>query len=119
MTLNRLLNQDRCSYRPGEVERQTQPAALLDAEGVGAENRCGDPAKQIVPGGDRSLEVLQPNPEKSPAARPAATESVCQQTFSILKVMELYLEHTWSQNLKDTEFSEHGTQSRNIWGFLE
>ena len=34
------------SYRPGEVERQTQPGVLLlDAERVGAQDRCDDSAE--------------------------------------------------------------------------
>lgn len=82
------------SYRPGEVEWQPQPGRLLDAEGVGAQHRCGDCAKYTISGRHHRLEVLQTNPEISPAACHAAAESVCQQTFSILKVMELYLEHT-------------------------
>lgn len=40
-----ILQEDRCSYRPGEVERQTQPGVLLHAERVCAQNRCRDFAK--------------------------------------------------------------------------
>lgn len=84
-----LARQDRCSYRPGVLERQTQPGVLLDAEGVGAQNRCGDVAKYAVSTRHHHLEVLQTNREISPAAGHAATLSIRQQTFSILKVMEI------------------------------
>lgn len=86
---------DRCSYRPGEVvQRQTQPGVLLDAEGVCAENRCGGFPKYTVSRSHIGLEVLQTNPEISSAAGHAAAKSRGQQTFSILKVMEIELEHT-------------------------
>lgn len=81
--------QDRCSYRPGVLERQAQPGVPLDAEGVGAQNRCGDVTKYTVSTRHHGLEVLQTNREVSPAAGHAATTSIRQQTFSVLKVMEI------------------------------
>lgn len=80
-----------------------QPGVLLDAEWVRSQNRSGGFAKYAVSRRHHRLEVLQTNPEISPAASHAATESICQQTFSILKLMEIDLEHTWSQNLKGNE----------------
>lgn len=87
-------SRDRCSYRPGEVERQAQSGVLRDAERVGAQNRCGGFAKNTLSRRHHRLEVLQTNPEISPAASHAAAKSVCQQTLSVLKVMEIYLEYT-------------------------
>lgn len=85
----------RCSYRPGKVERQAQPGVLLDAERVGAQHRCDGFAKNAVSRRHHRLEVLQTHPEISLAARhAAAAASICQQTFRVLKLMELYLEYT-------------------------
>lgn len=66
-----------------------QPGVLIDAEGVGTQNRCGDVTKYAVSTRHHGLEVLQTNREISPAAGHAATTSIRQQTLSILKVMEL------------------------------
>lgn len=83
------------SYRPGEVQRQPQPAVLLlDAEGAAAQNRCNGSAKNAVSGRHHGLVVFQTNPEECAAAAHAATLSICQQTLRILKVMEIELEHT-------------------------
>lgn len=82
------------SYRPGEVERQTQPRVRRDAEGVGAQHGRGGLAEYTVSGRHHRLEVLQAQPEISPAAGHAAAASIRQQTVSILKVMEIELEHT-------------------------
>lgn len=76
---------------------------MLDAEGVGAQNRCGGLAKYTVSRRHLLLEVLQTNLEISPAAGRAAAEPVCQQTFRVLKMMQLYLEHTRSENLKGSK----------------
>lgn len=92
--------QNRCSYRPGEAERQTQPGVLLDGEWIGAQNWCGDVAKYTVSRRHHCLEVLQAHREISPAASRAAVASILQQTLSILKLLQLYLEYTWSQNLR-------------------
>lgn len=86
--------QRRCSYRPGEVERQTQPGVLLDAERIGAQYGCGDFAKYTMSRRHHRHEVLQADREISPAAGRAAGASVRQQTFSVLKVLQLYLEYT-------------------------
>lgn len=89
-----------CSYRPGEAERQTQPGVLLDVEWIGAQNWCGDFAKYTVSRGHHLLEVLQAHREISPAASRAAVASVRQQTLRILKLLQIYLEYTCSQNLR-------------------
>lgn len=82
-----------CSHRPGEVERQPHGRVRLDAEGVDAKDRCGRCAKYTPSRRHLLLEVLQTDPEISPAALRAAAASVCQQSLCILKVVKIYLEH--------------------------
>lgn len=84
----------RRAHRPGEAERHAQPPILLDAERVGAQHRCARTPEQTPPRRHLRLEVLQAHREKSPAAARAAAASVRQRTFGILKMMEIYLEHT-------------------------
>lgn len=82
------------SYRPGEVEGQTQPGVLLDVKGTGAQDGCGDFAKYAVSRRHHRLEVLQAKREISPAASRAAVASIRQQTLRILKLLQIYLEYT-------------------------
>lgn len=86
--------QGRCSYRPGEVERQAQPGVLLDVERIGAQYGCGDFAKYTLFRRHHCLEVLQANREISPAASRATSVSIRQQTFSVLKLLQIYFEYT-------------------------
>lgn len=74
---------------------------MLDAEGVGTQDRCAGSPEQTFTRRYYSLEVFQANCEKCPAATLPATLSVCQQTMSILKMMELDLEHTCSPDLSE------------------
>lgn len=77
-----------------------QPGVLLDAEWIGAKYGCFDFAKYTISRRHNCLKVLQANREISPAASRAASASIRQQTFSVLKLLQIYLEYTWwSQNL--------------------
>lgn len=91
-----------------------QPGVLLDVEWIGAQYGCGDFAKYTISRRHHRLEVLQANREISPAASRAASASIRQQTFSVLKLLQIYLEYTWSQNLWGRQENESNFQYKHL-----